>query len=86
MASYELLIKASAAKELEAVDVKKDRQRLVLRIRSLATDPRPPGCQKLTGTQKHRIRHGNFRILYVVDDEEETVTIVKIGDRTEVYR
>ncbi len=86
MASYKLLITASAAKELEAVDAKKDRQRLVLRIRALTADPRPAGCQKLSGTQKHRIRQGNFRILYLVDDEEETVTIVKIGDRKEVYR
>ncbi len=86
MASYKLLITASATKELEAVDAKKDRQRLVLRIRALSADPRPAGCQKLSGTQKHRIRQGNFRILYLVDDEEETVTIVKIGDRKEVYR
>ncbi len=86
MASYKLLITASATKELQAVDAKKDRQRLVLRIRSLAADPRPSGCQKLSSTQKHRIRQGNFRILYLVDDDEETITIVKIGDRKEVYR
>ncbi len=86
MASYKLLITASATKELEAVDAKKDRQRLVLRIRSLATDPRPSGCQKLSGTQKHRIRQGNFRILYLVDDGDETITTVKIGDRKGVYR
>jgi mRNA interferase RelE/StbE len=86
VASYRLLITASAAKELEAVDAKKDRQRLVLRIRSLAIDPRPPGCQKLSGTEKHRIRQSNYRILYLVDDDEESVTIVKIRDRKEVYR
>jgi mRNA interferase RelE/StbE len=86
VASYRLEITASAAKELEAVDAKKDRQRLVRRIRSLATDPRPVGCQKLSGTEKHRIRQGNYRILYLVDDDEALVTIVKIGDRKEVYR
>jgi mRNA interferase RelE/StbE len=86
VASYRLQITASAAKELEAVDAKKDRQRLVLRIRSLATDPRPANCQKLSGSGKHRIRQGNYRILYLVDDDEALVTIVKIGDRKEVYR
>jgi mRNA interferase RelE/StbE len=81
-----LLITAPAPKELESVESKKDRQRLVTRIRSLATNPRPPGCQKVAGTQKHRIRQGNCRILYLVDDDEEIVTIVKFGDRKEVYR
>ena len=86
MASYRLLITASAAKELASVESKQDRQRLVARIRSLATNPLPPGCQKIAGTEKHRIRQGNYRILYLVDDGEATVTIVKIGDRKEVYR
>ena len=49
MASYRVLIKASAAKEIEAVDPKKDRQRIVAAIRSLADDPRPAGCEKLAG-------------------------------------
>jgi mRNA-degrading endonuclease RelE of RelBE toxin-antitoxin system len=86
VASYRLLITASAAKELESVASKKDRQRLVTRIRSLATNPRPPSCQKIAGTQKHRIRQVNYRNLYLVDDDEEIVTIVKFADRKEVYR
>jgi len=86
VASYSLLITASAAKELEAVETKKDRRRLVLRLRALATDPRPPGCRKIAGTDKHRLRQGDYRILYRVDDDEASVTIVKIGDRKEVDR
>ena len=49
MAKYRVLIKPSAAKEIEAVDQKKDRQRIVSKILSLAEDPRPPGHEKLAG-------------------------------------
>ena len=85
MASYSLLIKASAAKELEATP-KKDRKRLAERIRGLATAPRPAGSEKLSGEEKYRIRQGDYRILYLIEDARSTVTIVKIGHRREVYR
>ena len=85
MASYSLRIKASAAKELEAA-LKKDRIRLAARIGSLATAPRPPGSEKLSGEEKFRIRQGDYRILYLIEDASATVTIVKIGHRREVYR
>ena len=85
MASYSLLIKTSAAKELEAAP-RKDRVRLAERVASLALTPRPPGSEKLSGENKYRIRQGNDRILYVIDDAESTVTIVKIGHRRDVYR
>ncbi len=86
MESYELLIKPSAAKELEAVGRKSDRTRIVDKIYTLRDDPRPPGCEKLTGQDRYRLRQGQFRILYVVDDAERVVTIVKIGHRRDVYR
>ncbi len=85
MASYSLLIKASAAKELEATP-KKDRERLAARMRSLATTPRPPGSEKLSGEEKYRIRQGDYRILYLIEDASATITVVKIGHRREVYR
>ena len=85
MASYSLLIKASAAKELEATP-KKDRKRLAARIKGLATTPRPPGSEKLSGEEKYRIRQGDYRILYLIEDAISTVTVVKIGHRREVYR
>ncbi len=86
MESYELLIKASAAKELEAVGRKSDRTRIVDKIYTLKDDPRPQGCEKLTGQDRYRLRQGQFRILYVVDDGERVVTVVKIGHRRDVYR
>lgn len=85
MASYKLLIKPSAVKEIESLP-KKDRQRIVGRIQSLATEPRPVGCTKLSGEEKYRIRQGDFRILYEIRDQELVVTVVKVGHRRDVYR
>ena len=86
MASYRLLIKSSAAKEIEAIPTKKDRRRVVARIRALAADPRPPGCQKLSGAEKYRVRQGRYRILYRIEDDRLIVFVVKVGDRKDVYR
>ena len=85
MANYELRIKPSAVKELEALQTK-DRRRIVGKIQSLAGEPRPPGCEKLTGQDRYRLRQGDFRILYEVTDGDSTVTVVKIGHRRDVYR
>jgi len=86
VASYKLFIKRSAAKELEAVGSKKDRRRLVARIRSLAVDPRPPGCQKLSGSEKYRIRQGAYRIVYSIEDDRLVVTVIRIAHGRDVYR
>jgi len=87
VASYKILIKKSAAKELEAIAGKKDRERITQRILGLADNPRPVGVEKLSGTaEKYRIRQGNFRILYEIQDDALTVYVVQIGDRKEIYR
>lgn len=86
MAKYDLRIKKSAVKELEAVSRKADRQRLVQRIQSLAEDPRPPGCKKLSGSNKYRNRQGSDRIVYSVEDDKLIVYVVKVGDRKSVYK
>ena len=85
MASYRLLIKPSAARELEALPAK-DRRRIVAKIEGLANNPRPPGSEELSGEEKYRLRQGDYRILYSVEDARTTLTIVKIGHRREVYR
>ena len=85
MASYRVLIKSSAAREIEAVDQKKDRQRIVASIRSLADDPRPSGCEKLAGEgDRDRIRVGRYRVIYSVGDEELLVVVVRAGHRKDV--
>jgi mRNA interferase RelE/StbE len=87
VASYRVLIKTSAAKEIEAVEPRTIRVRVVSRIQSLAQAPRPVGSQKLAGeAERYRIRQGPYRIVYSVDDERRVVEVVKIGHRREVYR
>ena len=86
MARFEVLIKRSAAKEIEAISSKKDRQRVVQRIRRLADDPRPPGCQKLSGRDRYRVRQGPYRVVYSIEDERLIVYVVKVGHRSDVYR
>lgn len=85
MANYELRIKPSAVKELEGLPIQ-DRRRVVGRIQALATDCRPPGCQKLSGGDRYRVRQGALRILYEIDDAVRVVTVVKVGHRRDVYR
>ena len=86
MARFEVLIKASAAKELESISRKKDRQRIAERIRQLAEDPRPPGSQKLSGRDRYRIRQGVYRIVYSIEDDLLIVVVVRVGHRKDVYR
>jgi mRNA interferase RelE/StbE len=85
VASFKLLIKRSAAKELEELPLKA-RRRIATKVTALATDPRPPGAEKLSGQEKYRIRQGEYRVLYTIDDRAHTVTVVEIGHRRDVYR
>ena len=85
MASYRLLIKPSAGKELEAVPAK-DRSRLVSKIQRLSVNPRPAGSEKLSGEPKYRVRQGDYRVVCSIDDSTSIVMVVKIGHRREVNR
>jgi mRNA interferase RelE/StbE len=86
VARYRLLIKSSAVKDIEAMPLKQDRQRVVERISKLAEDPRPFGSEKLSGQDKYRVRQGRYHILYVIEDQDLIVQVVKIGHRKDVYR
>jgi mRNA interferase RelE/StbE len=83
--SYDLRIKRSAEKELRAVS-RPDLPKLIDRIRSLAREPHPPGCQKLSGQEAYRVRQGDYRVIYTVNDQSRLIEIVKVGHRKEVYR
>jgi mRNA interferase RelE/StbE len=85
VASYSLRIKPSAVKELEGLP-SRDRKRAVSKIQRLAAEPRPVGAEKLSGLEKYRIRQGDYRILYLIDDLESSIVVVKIGHRSDVYR
>lgn len=86
MGRYRVLVKASARKELVSIPKKKDRRRIVRRIEALAENPRPPGCQKLSGYDRYRLRQGDYRILYEIRDRDVVVVVIKIGHRRDVYR
>lgn len=83
--SYDLVVKKSAERELRALP-KQDLRRVTERLQRLPSDPRPPGCEKLSAHDQYRVRQGDYRIVYAIDDAARVVTIVKIGHRREVYR
>jgi mRNA interferase RelE/StbE len=85
VAKYKITVKKSAAKELQAIP-KKDLRKIVKRIQSLARNPRPSGSQRLSAREQYRVRQGDYRIVYSIDDKDMVVDIVKIGHRREVYR
>ena len=87
MAEYRLLIKPSAAKEIDAIGSKRDCRRIVARIAALSVEPRPIGCEKLAGTaNRYRVRQGDYRVVYTIADAARIVEVVKVGNRLEVYR
>jgi len=75
MAVYRIFFKESARRELDAIP-KVDLQRIMARVATLADTPRPPGAEKLDGQEIYRLRQGNYRILYSIQDGELTVWIV----------
>jgi mRNA interferase RelE/StbE len=83
MASYELVFQKSVAKDLRRVP-NDAVARILERIRALADDPRPPGCEKLSGLERYRIRQGVYRIVYEVQERRLVVHVVKIGPRGDV--
>ena len=85
MAEYKLLFKRSVAKDLRSVP-KKDLARILERIRALANEPRPPGCEKLSGGESYRVRRGVYRIIYTVSDTEVCIVVVKVAHRKDAYR
>lgn len=86
MAAYRLVIKASAARDIDVIATPADRRRVVERVQQLAVDPRPPGCVELTGGDRYRVRQGRYRVVYEVRDQELVVVVVRVGDRRDVYR
>jgi len=84
MAKYEIVFRRSVYKELRPVP-KADLKRILSRINSLANEPRPAGCEKLSGQERYRVRQGVYRIVYEIIDDRLIVTVVKVGHRGGVY-
>lgn len=83
--SYSVALKSSARKELARLSASLI-ERIVPKLEMLGTDPRPAGCRKLKGGDSEwRIRIGDYRVVYTIDDHEETITVSRIRHRSEVY-
>jgi len=82
---YKVIVVKSAIKELSKLP-SKESLRLSEKINELKDDPRPPGCIKLTGRKdKYRIRVGNYRVLYTVEDTILVVHVIKVRNRKDIY-
>ncbi len=85
MAKYKIEIKKSAIKELNKLP-HNDLKKIINKIQNLADNSRPSDCKKLTSEEKYRIRSGNYRILYLIEDDILTIYVIKVGHRRDVYR
>ena len=85
MAEYEIFFKKSVYKDLKKIP-KNDLIKILARIENLSDDPRQIGCEKLTDQEFYRIRQGKYRIVYLIQDNELTVWIIRIAHRKSVYR
>jgi len=83
--NYKIYFRKSAIKEIKKLP-NPTLQKIIKRIEALAIDPRPAGCEKLTGQEFYRIRQGNYRIVYSIQDDELTVWVVKISHRKDIYK
>ena len=86
MTSYRVALTTSAENELDGLPSNVV-TRIVARLERLAATPRPPGCKKLKGGDKEwRVRVGDYRIVYEIDDTAKTVDVTRIAHRREVYK
>ena len=85
MAKFDLVFKESVSKDLKEIP-KQDVQRILERIDALRDEPRPQGSVRLSGKEYYRVRQGNYRIIYAIQDSQLVVIVIKVGHRREVYR
>jgi mRNA interferase RelE/StbE len=83
--SYRLEILRRAQKELEKLP-RQDFERVRDAIRALSSEPRPPSCSKLSGREGWRIRVGQYRVIYEIQDRIRVLTVLDVGHRRDVYR
>jgi mRNA interferase RelE/StbE len=83
---YEVYLEGAAERDLKRLPAETF-HRIVPHIRALAENPRPPGCRKLTGSENDwRLRIGDYRVLYEIDEGEKAVRVFRIRHRREAYR
>jgi mRNA interferase RelE/StbE len=82
---YRVDLRRQAQRALDKLP-KSDFQMVIEAVKNLAQTPRPRGIEKVKSTGLWRIRQGDYRIIYAIDDNERLVTIVRVGHRREIYR
>lgn len=85
MEKYKIAFKKSVSKDLKSVS-KSDVKKILLKVDSLAVNPRREGAVKLSGQEMYRIRQGLYRIIYEIRDSELVIQVIKIGHRSDVYK
>lgn len=83
--TYRIELRPAAVKALRKLE-RQDQRRIQGAIALLSTNPRPPGMKWLRDRDGYRVRVGNYRVLYTIDDEVLVVVVVTLGNRREVYR
>ncbi len=83
--TYTVLIRRKAQKQLDGIQ-EEYRERIIGAVFALAEEPRPSGCRKLRGREDWRIRVGDYRVIYGVDDARRVVEVLKVAHRRESYR
>lgn len=85
MGPYKVFFKSSVEKDLRRIP-RADLKKILSKIAQLAEEPRPHGCEKLTGHNRYRIRQGSYRVVYSIKDNELVVWVVRVAHRKDVYR
>ena len=85
MESYKVYFRKSAAKELEKLP-KAALRKIIKKIERLSDEPRPAGREKLSGQELYRVRQGDYRIVYSIQDNELTIWVIKVGHRKDIYK
>jgi mRNA interferase RelE/StbE len=85
---YDILILPSARRQLRQVQNthRKQAENLIIGITSLSDNPRPSGVRKLVNREEWRLRVGDYRALFLIDDQKQTITITAVAHRREIYR
>jgi mRNA interferase RelE/StbE len=82
---YQIEAQPALVKQMKGIPAH-EQTRILTRIDALATDPRPTGCEKLTDVEGWRIRIGDYRVTYLINDSQRIVVITRIGQRGSIYR
>jgi mRNA interferase RelE/StbE len=85
MGKYRVVFRKSVARDLRSIP-NRDLRKILATLESLAEEPRPSGIEKLSGQDRYRVRQGNYRIIYEINDTDVVVVVVKVGHRKDVYR